>query len=105
IPAKPSTLAKLEALAQDIGLSFDGIATPPPGDAVSLKPKRIALWDRTGGSVPSGWTRYVLEKFEFPYTVILPDALEKTDLPQKFDVIIFVDDATTSPVQQLEKIL
>jgi Zinc carboxypeptidase len=105
IPAKPGTLAKLQALVQEIGLSFDAIATKPPGDAFTLRPQRIALWDRVGGSVPSGWTRYVLEKFEFPYTVVLPDALERSDLSEKFDVIILVDDATTTPVPQLKKFL
>jgi hypothetical protein len=105
IPAKSGTLAKLQGLAAEIGLSFDAIATKPPGEASMLRLQRVALWDRVGGSVPSGWTRYVLEKFEFPYAVILPDALEQTDLSQKFDVIILVDDATTTPVPQLKKFL
>src|SRR5262249_25579741 len=105
IPAKPGTLVKLQALVQEIGLSFDATATKPPGEAFALRPERIALWDRVGGSVPSGWTRYVLDKFEFPYTVVMPDALEQSDLSEKFDVIILVDDATTTPVPQLKKFL
>jgi hypothetical protein len=105
IPAKSGTLPKLQALAAEIGLSFDAVAAKPPGEALMLRPQRVALWDRVGGSVPSGWTRYVLEKFQFPYTVILPDVLEQTDLSQNFDVIILVDDATTISVPQLKKFL
>jgi len=105
IPAKSGTLPKLQALAAEIGLSFDAVAAKPPGEAFMLRPQRVALWDRVGGSVPSGWTRYVLEKFQFPYTVILPDVLEQTDLAQNFDVIILVDDATTISVAQLKKFL
>ena len=105
IPAKSGTLPKVQALAAEIGLSFDAVAAKPPGEALMLRPQRVALWDRVGGSVPSGWTRYVLEKFQFPYTVILPDVLEQTDLSQNFDVIILVDDATTISVPQLKKFL
>src|SRR5262249_11981309 len=104
IPTKPGTLVKLQALVQEIGLSFDATATKPPGEAFTLRPQRIALWDRVGGSVSSGWTRYVLEKFEFPYTIVLPDALERTDLALKYDVLILVDDASP-PVSQLKTFL
>ena len=105
ITAKPGTLAKLQRLAQEIGLSFDGISVKPAGDAFALRPPRIALWDRAGGSAPSGWTRYILEKFEFPHTVTFADVLEQPNLAQKFDVLILVDDATTVPVPQLKAFL
>ncbi len=105
IPAKPTTPAKLQNMAREIGLSFDALAAKPEGEAFTLRPPRIALWDRYGGSVPSGWTRYVLEKFEFPYTVVLQDGIEKDDLAQHFDVLILVDDAVAAPVPQLKKFL
>jgi hypothetical protein len=93
IPAKSSTLPKLEKLASDLGLNFEGVATKPAGDALKLRPLRIALWDRYGGSMPSGWTRWILEQFEFPFTVVYPPTLDAGDLAKKFDVIIFVDGA------------
>ena len=34
---------------------------------LELAPARVALWDRYGGSMPSGWTRWILEQFEFPF--------------------------------------
>ena len=64
----------------EIGLSVDAVAAMPQAEAFKLQQPRIALWDRPGGSVASGWTRYVLEKFEFPYTVLLPEALERWPL-------------------------
>ena len=66
IPAKPSTLAKLQKLAADVGLDFEAVAVKPPGEALMLQKLRIGLVDRYGGSMPSGWIRYELEKFEFP---------------------------------------
>src|SRR5207248_6870502 len=83
----------------------DAVAVPPEGDMLLLREPRIALWDRYGGSVSSGWTRYVLEKFEFPYVVVESAALEKGDLAQKFNVLIFVDDSLPTPIPQLRKFL
>src|SRR5213594_2923436 len=98
IPAKPGTREKLLKIAGEVGVSFDAIPTIPAGEAFMLKQPRIGLWDRYGGSTPSGWTRYVLDKFEFPYTVISEDALSQDDLGRKFDVLIFVNDTMTSAV-------
>ena len=105
ISAKSTTLAKLQKVAQDIGLSFEGTATKPAGEALRLRPRRIGLWDRTGGSVPSGWTRYVLEKFEFPFTVVYGSTIDAGDLAQRFDVLIFADDGVTSATQPLKRFL
>ncbi len=105
ISAKPGTLAKLQRMAEEIGLSFDAAAARPQSEIFALRQPRTALWDRKGGSVSSGWTRYILEKFEFPYTVISDDVLEQTNLSQKFDVLILVDDATAAPALQMKRFL
>jgi hypothetical protein len=91
IPAKPSTLPKLQKLADDVGLSFDVLTSKPTGDAYKLRALRIGLWDRYGGSMPSGWVRWLLEQYEFSFTVVYPPALDAGDLASKFDVLIFVD--------------
>ncbi|HEV2666347.1 MAG TPA: M14 metallopeptidase family protein, partial [Blastocatellia bacterium] len=93
IPAKPSTQAKLQKIAAELGLNFEAVSTKPSGEALKLRPVRIALWDRYGGSMPSGWTRWMLEQFEFPFTVIYPQTLDAGDLINKFDVIVFVTGA------------
>jgi hypothetical protein len=93
IPAKPSTLPKLQKLAQDLGLNFDATTSKPTGEAFKLRPLRIGLWDRYGGSMPSGWVRWLLEQFEFPFTVVFPQTLDAGDLAGKFDVLIFVGGA------------
>src|SRR6185436_6215705 len=106
IPAKPSTQARLQKMAAEIGLSFDAVAAKPAGESMMLRPPRIGLWDRSGGSVQSGWTRYVLEKFEFPFTVVTPNVLERGRLAQAFDVLVFVDDADTiTPAIELKAFL
>jgi hypothetical protein len=94
ITAKPSTLSKLQKLAADVGLNFEAVSARPSGEALMLRPLRIGLVDRYGGSMPSGWIRYQLEKFEFPFTQVFPPALDQGNLTEKFDVLIVASDLT-----------
>jgi hypothetical protein len=93
IPAKASTLPILQKLAADRGISFDAVASRPTGDSLKLKPVRIGLWDQYGGSMPSGWTRWIFEQYEFPFEVVYPGTLDAGNLNAKFDVLVFVDGA------------
>src|SRR3954453_22018733 len=91
IPAKATTLAILKKAAADKGVTFDAVAARPAGEAMKLKPVRIGLWDQYGGSMPSGWTRWLFEQFEFPFDVVFPGTLAAGNLNAKYDVLIFVD--------------
>jgi len=93
IAAKSTTLPILQKLVTDKGLSFDAVASRPAGDSMKLKPVRIGLWDQYGGSMPSGWTRWLFEQFEFPFEVVYPQTLDAGNLNAKFDVLVFVDGA------------
>jgi hypothetical protein len=93
IPAKASTLPIVQKLAAEKGLSFDAVAAKPAGDALKLKPQRIGLWDQYGGSMPSGWIRWMFEQYEFPFERVFPKTLDAGNLNAKYDVLIFVDNA------------
>ena len=93
---KEGTRARLEKIAGSLGTRFIASEAIPGKEAVSLKPARIGLWDRYGGSMPSGWTRWLMEQFEFPFKVVYPPELDKGSLREKFDVIILVDGAISS---------
>ncbi len=88
IPSAPR--AELQKLATDLGINFDAaprnIAAPK---TIKLRKLRIALADHYGGSMPSGWTRWLLEQYEFPFEVVFPKALDAGKLADRFDVIIF----------------
>jgi len=88
VTAKPSTLPILEKAAADLGVSFDGTTTRPAGDATKLSAPRVALIDVYGGSMPSGQIRWLLEQFEFPYTVVYPQDIDAGNLKSKFDALI-----------------
>jgi hypothetical protein len=59
----------------------------------SVRAPRIGLWDQYGGSMPSGWTRWILEQFEFPFSRVFAPELDAGNLNAKYDALIFVDGA------------
>ncbi len=93
IRSKRSTAGRLEPLASELGLSFTGVSERPRSEALKMQRVRIGLWDRYGGSMPSGWTRWLFEQFEFPFEVVYPQRLNQGRLSRNFDVLVFVDGA------------
>ena len=90
IPSKPTTRAVVERLAAELGIGFDATAVRPAGEALKLNPVRIGLWDQYGGSMPSGWIRYIFEQTHpVKFDVVFPPALDAGNLAQKYDVLIF----------------
>jgi hypothetical protein len=90
IPAGGAADKVVTQSAKDLGVTFTP-ANAKPSAAQKVKPLRVALVDRYGGNMPSGWTRLVLEKFEFPYTTVFPQELDKGNLRAKYDVIVLTD--------------
>ncbi len=96
IPAGAGTPARLGQLATELGLMFEATRAEPNSDAFELNAVRVGLWDRYGGSEASGWTRFLLENFEFPFDIVYPPELDRGNLISRFDVLIFVDDGIPS---------
>jgi hypothetical protein len=93
IRSKRSTAGRLEPLASELGLTFTGVSEKPSSEALRMQRVRIGLWDEYGGSMPSGWTRWLFEQFEFPFEVVYPQRLNAGRLSRDFDVLVFVDGA------------
>lgn len=93
VPASDGVGAALTEMALELGISVDGTATRPNAAARQLSPVRVGLWDRYGGSMPSGWTRWLFEQFEFPYERVFPQELDDGGLDDKFDALVFVTGA------------
>jgi hypothetical protein len=97
VPAKPTTKAIIEKAAAEFGFNAKAVAARPAGESMKLAAPRIALWDQFGGSMPSGWVRFLLERFEFPFDVLYPQTIDAGNLRQKYDVILFVGGAIPRP--------
>ncbi len=89
IPAGTKAKAVLEKSAASLGVKVAGI-DQKPADAVKISSMRIALWDTYGGSIPSGWVRWLMEQYHFPYEQIYAPDIDAGNLKSKYDVLVFV---------------
>jgi len=81
----------LKAAADDLGIKAVA-ASAKPTAAVAIAPARIALFDRYGGSMPSGWVRWMMEQYNFKYDLIYPKDIDNGNLNAKYDVILLIND-------------
>ncbi|WP_153231773.1 M14 family metallopeptidase [Algoriphagus machipongonensis] len=61
-----------------------------PSGAKEIEAARIGLFDYYGGSMPSGWVRWMMEQFHFPYELVFPKEIDAGDLNDKYDVLVFI---------------
>src|SRR5690606_11426408 len=88
IPAENAVL--LQSAIDSLGLMPVAVNTAP-NDVHTIKPRRIALFDYYGGSMPSGWVRWLLEQYHFDdFTVVYPQDIDKGDLIDNYDIILFI---------------
>jgi hypothetical protein len=90
VRAQGNTNALLQNLATELGVSFDGTRINRPASAERVRPLRVGLWDTYGGSMDSGWARWILEQFEFPFERVFAPRLDAGNLNRDFDVLVFV---------------
>jgi hypothetical protein len=93
VPSSAAAKSVIEKSAKDAGVPATAVAKAPAGEALKLKSIKIGLYDQYGGSMPSGWTRWLFEQYEFPFEVVYPGNLDAGDLKSKYDVIVFTDGA------------
>jgi hypothetical protein len=93
VPARPGVAERLSDWSAELGLDFQGTREGPGAGALELGAVRVGLWDEYGGSMPSGWTRWLFEQFEFPYEVVYPQDLDGGNLRDRFDALVFVTGA------------
>ncbi len=90
------------------GVSFTAVGSKPNEIANKVEPLRIALWDKYGGSISSGWVRWIFEQYHFPFNLTYAKEIDAANLNSKYDVIVFVEGAipslitTTSPWEEKE---
>lgn len=72
-----------------LGLNPKPINTKPAA-LQKINPARIALYDQYGGSMPSGWVRWIMEQYHFPFQLVYPKDIDAGNLNSKYDVILFI---------------
>ncbi len=83
--------ARLHALADELGLRFEAVEEDEPAGLKRVRAPRVALYAGFTPIMDEGWTRWVLERFEFPYSRLDNARLRAGDLQREFDVVILPD--------------
>ncbi|MBC7349936.1 MAG: peptidase M14 [Candidatus Aminicenantes bacterium] len=63
-------LARLNSLARGLGLEIEAVDSVKPARIQPLKEYRLAIYQPWTASTDEGWTRWVLEQFEFDFRVV-----------------------------------
>lgn len=80
-------------IAKKTGVNFRALDFDASSLTKPVTRQRIAMFQRyLGGNIDEGWSRLLLEKFEFPYTSLMDKELKAGELNKKYDVIILPDD-------------
>lgn len=97
IPQSAKAKTTTAAAAKEFGVEISAVSKKPAGSMQKVAPLKIALWDTYGGSMPSGWVRWMLEQYHFPFSLIFAKEIDAGELRKKYDVIVFVTRAISAP--------
>jgi len=84
----PGLAALVRRLVEDLGLRAWSIDRAPAGPTQPIAARRIGLYKSWVANIDEGWTRWLLEQYEFPYATLVDRDVRAGDLRRSFDVII-----------------
>ncbi len=88
----PSTDAgELQALLDELHLPATALAAPPTGAAYRVRAPRLGLYKPWVASMDEGWTRFVLESYEFDYVNLANDDFKEKGFGRDLDVVLLPD--------------
>jgi hypothetical protein len=85
--------SSITKLSTDYGIVFTSVTTPLSDTLKKIQPIRIGLWDKYGGSMSSGWLRWIFEQYHFPFKLIYAKQIDSVNLNDSYDVLVFVEGA------------
>jgi len=91
VPPGPVHFEDLSEMAQELDLPVRSLATKPTGEQLRVRPTKIGLYKPWSASMDEGWTRWVLEQYEFPYLNLNNDDIKEGSFKGKADVLLFPD--------------
>jgi hypothetical protein len=87
----------LETVAKQTGVNFTPLRSAVSAGVHDMKRQRIAMYQHFGGgNIDEGWSRLVLEQFNFPYTSIFDPEIKAGNLNDKYDVLVIPSDSTAT---------
>ena len=91
LPAGEIDAGELSTLAAELRQPVQGLDAAPSGPALRVSPTRVGLFKPWVASMDEGWTRFLLEQYEFPYLNLNNDDIKESSFAGKIDVLLFPD--------------
>ncbi len=88
VPYVRTAEAAVALVAGELGLRVDGMKGRLPAALQPIGRARVALYKPWTASIDEGWTRFVLEQFEFKYAGLTDQQVRAGNLRAEFDAII-----------------
>jgi hypothetical protein len=94
--AKPDVWKKATA---DFSVRETAAAAGKPLTATPLRAPRVGIYQSWTANMDEGWTRWVLERYDFPYTVLHNADIKAGKLRERFDAILLPDQRERDIIQ------
>lgn len=91
----------LPAAAKDYQITAS-TQTPHIDAGIAVHLPRIGLYQSWTSNIDEGWTRWVLEHYEFPYSILHNDDVKAGKLHDRFDVLLLPDQRAKEIVEGRE---
>ncbi len=80
---------RMQALAGEFHLDIE--TGDFSGRSLEIQPLRLALYQPWVANMDEGWTRWIFDTWEFPYTTVHDKEIRAGELKQKYDVILLTN--------------
>jgi hypothetical protein len=95
--AKDLPRRTLERATRQLHVTVETIDAWPESTLVPMRLPRVAIVEPWGGHIDAGWTRWVFDQHDLPYTRLRPPEMRSADLAHRFDAIVLPE----IPIPQL----
>jgi hypothetical protein len=93
VPHSTAARHLVSRIGMELGLPVTGRRGRAPAGLTPITRARVGLYKPWVDNIDEGWTRWLLEQYEFPHTNITNADLRRGSLRAHYDVIILPDDS------------
>jgi len=91
------------SLSEELSLQIDSATGSLPRDRLALEPLKLGLYQPWTADMDEGWTRWILDTWEFPYTTIHDAEVRSGNLEAAYDVILLTSISPESIIEGNEE--
>ncbi len=96
ISAAQTSSEELTKASQNLNVNIATISGVDNSKALRLKRPRVGIYRSYAPTADEGWTRFVLDEFEFDYKTLEDGDLRRGEFVSQFDAVIFPDQSDST---------